>query len=365
MSTDEEFFAIKSVLKDIYFEFRNENRESELKFLKNEIEILLNIDHENIVKCFEIYEDKNNIHFIFEFISGSDLSSLFTNTSNIIFNMNKSIEIFIQILESIQYLHSKNILHRDIKPENFLIFDINGKYKIKLIDFGFAIELKNENEKLFDSVGSLPYISPEMIKNLGYSFKSDIFSAGVVFFNLISGKQPFYGRDYKETLNSICNEKPVYPEKINNKILIDFLDCLLEKETDKRLSASEAILHSLISHYKDLQQMQTVPKIFEPKLDHNNTMVTLIEFNKIKNYIWNVLLSEMDVSLANKIKLFLIDSHNKEYYRRIGKIDEYPENINQGKNKINYTKFLEIIIENNYENKDLNDKLNGILIFIN
>jgi serine/threonine protein kinase len=87
--------------------------------LKYEIEILKNLDHDGIIKCYEIYIDK--IHFVFEFINGSDLSSLITNIENKICNMNKSIEIFLQILEGIQYLLSKNIIHRDIKPENFLI----------------------------------------------------------------------------------------------------------------------------------------------------------------------------------------------------------------------------------------------------
>jgi len=194
----EEFFAIKSVWKDLFYNGNNVGGDTEFTFLKNEIEILLNIEHDNIVKCYEIYEDKNNIHFIFEYINGSELSSLFSDTSNksnTIFKINRSLEIFLQIIESIQYLHSKNIIHRDIKPENFLIFDLNGKFKIKLIDFGFAVSLKSDNESIFESVGSLPYISPEMILNKGYSYKTDIFSAGVVFFNLITGKQPFFGKD--------------------------------------------------------------------------------------------------------------------------------------------------------------------------
>jgi len=357
----EEFFAIKSVWKDLFYNGNNVGGDTEFTFLKNEIEILLNIEHDNIVKCYEIYEDKNNIHFIFEYINGSELSSLFSDTSNksnTIFKINRSLEIFLQIIESIQYLHSKNIIHRDIKPENFLIFDLNGKFKIKLIDFGFAVSLKSDNESIFESVGSLPYISPEMILNKGYSYKTDIFSAGVVFFNLITGKQPFFGKDSKETLHSICYNKPIYPEHISNKILVNFLDCLLEKESEKRLSASESVLHSLISQYKDLQQMQTVPKIFEPKFD-NETMLELIEFNKIKNFIWNVLLSNLDLGLANKIKHDLIDIQNSENYRRSYKTDEYPEKIIQGRYTISYTKFLEIVIENNEDNRELKEKLQG------
>jgi len=88
-------------------------------------------------------------------------------------------------------------------------------------------------------------------------------------------------------------------------------------------------------------------------------MLELIEFNKIKNFIWNVLLSNLDLGLANKIKHDLIDIQNSENYRRSYKTDEYPEKIIQGRYTISYTKFLEIVIENNEDNRELKEKLQG------
>ena len=256
-------------------------------------------------------------------------------------------------MESIQYIHSKNIIHRDIKPENFLISDFNGKPRIKLIDFGFSVLLKNPNEKFYDSVGSLPYISPEMILNKGYDYKTDIFSVGVVLYNIITGEQPFYGNDSDEIIDNIFNFKQTYPEHVIDRRIIDFVDNLLEKNPEKRISADQAIIHKWITDYKDLHQSQTVSKTFEPKLENYKNMLELIEITKLKNLIWNILLNELDIQNANKIKYYLIESQISQYYN-----NEVLHSI-QGKYNINYYKFLEVMIEKISGESELVYKLKG------
>ena len=168
-----------------------------MSFLKQEIDILSILDHENVIKCHFIYEDNLSIHFIFDIIKGGDLLEHLMNMPGNRLPENQAQEFFSQILDSLQYIHSQNIIHRDIKPENFLIsVSQSSGVRLKLIDFGFSARC-NEGQKLNDPVGSPQYMAPEIIKLIqtgegGYDNKVDIWAAGVVLYNMISVRQPFF-----------------------------------------------------------------------------------------------------------------------------------------------------------------------------
>lgn len=328
-----------------------------LKFLlKNEIEICVELNHENVINCYKVFEDTIAVYFIFELIDGGDLFNFIQTFPNRKIPEYRAIEIFIQILDALHYVHcEKDVVHKDIKPENFLIYTEGSKLNVKLIDFGFAEKKIYPEQKLKIEAGSLPYISPEMIEHKGYDTKSDMFSVGVVLFNMLTGRQPFFGRNDDERRESILNHQPAIPKEITNPHLIDILKGLLEKDPEKRLSVQEAKLHPWIQEYINLHQQQTVKKEFVPNLSNSKNLNYLVKITNIKNAVWTHFLIYMNIEVAYKVRNYLFDnfSDDKDISQTI-----------QGKFAINYDIFLEAVIKVEEDNQSLVSKLQGKLFHI-
>lgn len=134
----------------------------EIVLLQNEVNSLKNLTHPNIVKIYEIYENKNKFYLVTELAEGCELfEEISTNHS---FNEAQAAVIMKQFLEAIAYCHSQNIVHRDLKPENVLV-DINNQGNIKLIDFGASQHYDKEKAKLTGAHGTPYYIAPEVLVN--------------------------------------------------------------------------------------------------------------------------------------------------------------------------------------------------------
>lgn len=324
--------------------------------LKNEIEICLNLDHENVIKCYKIFEDAVAVYFVFELIDGGDLYNFIQTFQNKKIPEYRVIELFIQILEALHYIHrEKSIVHKDIKPENFLVFTEGSKLNVKLIDFGFAEKIESPNQKLQMEAGSLPYISPEMLNHIGYDSKSDMFSVGVVLFNMLTGRQPFYGKNEEERRNSIITKEPVIPKDvISNPKLVDLIKRLLEKEPSRRLSVEDAKMHPWIQEYKALHEQQTVKKEFVPNINNSKNLTNLIKITNIKNIVWTSLLTYFKIDVAYKIRTYLIDNLAED-------LNNNNSQSIQGKYSVNYDKFLETIINLSEDNPNLTNKLQGII----
>ena len=244
------FLAINSLTKqNVAIKKINKIKENEIDDLeiKNEIDILRNLDHPNIVKIIEFYTTEKAYYLITDYCPSGELYNQITNS----YNEYQLAVLFYQIFSGLYYLHTNNIIHRDLKLENILINEIekdnktNLKYFwIKIIDFGTSkIFSKHKKEKSI--VGSSYYIAPEVL-NQSYNEKCDTWSVGVILYMLISGKAPFDGKDDFEIIENI--KKGIYDDE--NKRLLnsseevqDLVHKLLEINIKKRLSAHEALQH--------------------------------------------------------------------------------------------------------------------------
>lgn len=181
----EKRYAIKSISKERVMK--------NLDLLKNEIMILMLVDHPNIIRLYETYEDDKYIHLVMELCTGGDLFEYLMNKGSL--TESETINIMRKILTAVNHLHSLRICHRDIKPENFLVSSDANDADIKMIDFGMSVKFGEDEMETI--VGTPYYLAPEILKG-SYGQTCDIWSCGVVMFFMLAGKQPFQGKNMND-----------------------------------------------------------------------------------------------------------------------------------------------------------------------
>lgn len=221
--------------------------------LLREIEVLKNMDHPNIVKIYEFYQDSKKLYIVMELCQGKELFEYLVEEETK-FSEFDICKILQQLFGAICYAHNKKIVHRDIKPENILIFkDEHANFKLKVIDWGTA-KLVQPNEKLKEKTGSMYYIAPEVLSGK-YDEKCDVWSCGVILYMLITGQPPFSGDSQEEVFKSIKKGKfdldlPEFDAVSDD--LKSLLKLMLTLDSNKRPSALELINMPWLS--KDLNQ---------------------------------------------------------------------------------------------------------------
>ena len=295
-------FAIKTLKKEGITSYH-------FSLLKQEVDILSNMDHPNIVKYFGIFEDDYFIHIVMEYLKGQDLSKIISLKNYTDFNENQMGQIIHQLLKALSFIHSKNIIHRDIKPENILFSDKKNIFSLKLIDFGLATFQEQEKK----TAGTPMYMSPEMVDGNG-TYVSDIWSVGVVVYQMVTGKLPFDGgeNDENQILYEHIKNDEYNKEKLNNvecsDDVKDFIDKALQKDIKKRMTVQEALNHPWIKKFN--------VNSLDPSLLNENTIQLLLNFSKkpaLQKEIYYFLAkisNENDIAIYKNIFNFF-DMNNK------------------------------------------------------
>ena len=216
----------------------------------NEINILKQIDHPNVVKIFEFYNSEDAFYLITEYCEGGELFQIISEKK--ILTEIQCAYIMYQVLSAIKYCHKMKIMHRDLKPENILIYKhnkIKDFYDVKICDFGTSQVFK-KGEWQSQPCGSVYYVAPEVI-NKKYNSKCDLWSCGVIMFMLLSNKAPFGGRTDKDIINNVLNG--FYNRnflKNCSDTTLDLISKLLEKDYKLRINADVAMKHQFFTQFK-------------------------------------------------------------------------------------------------------------------
>jgi serine/threonine protein kinase len=169
------------------------NNDIHKNLLASEIEVLkLMKDGQNVIELYDIFNTKNNTYIITELCDGGDLSKLIAARRS--FPESEAVDIMNQIITGYNHMHSHGIIHRDLKPAN--IFLRNSS--VKIADFGFAMKQADCKKYSSYNVGSPVYMPPEALNENKYSFKSDIWALGVIFYEMLTGKTPWRAKTEKE-----------------------------------------------------------------------------------------------------------------------------------------------------------------------
>ena len=240
-------YALKILRSDLAPEMHQLQRGGQ--FL-SEAKILSTMKHPNIVEIYDYgFSDNYMPYILMEYIKGKPLTNIIKNKS---VGIKDRIKIFTQMCKAIGFIHKNKILHRDIKPGNIMIAD---DLSVKLTDFGLAHIIDTHNSSTENQiVGSPAYMSPEAFdKNITVDHHSDIFSLGVLGYELFTGEKPFFGNNVHEMRYSICNTKPVAPRKINPEIHVEIeniLNEMLAKKPKDRFNNLNTIVNSAESLLK-------------------------------------------------------------------------------------------------------------------
>jgi len=216
---------------------------SKVEEIYREAQALKKLAHPNIVTLYNAFLMKNYLILIMENVAGGELRKYINEKGggNGISEI-EAREFFIQILEAVDYFHSKGVVHRDLKPENILLTDAESK-KIKMIDFGIARDTDCQ-PKSTEIIGSLHYMAPETIMGKSTNDPSiDVWSMGIILYVLVYGKFPFRGKNADEVKKSICGHKLQFRTKKVTEECKKLITEMLQKEHSKRIKTTE-IFHS-------------------------------------------------------------------------------------------------------------------------
>jgi len=236
---DGEKYAVKIIEKKALKE--------DIKLLKREIEIMKKVDHQNILKLHEIYEDDEKVFIVMELVNGSELFDRIVEKG--FYSERNAMNIVIQIIDAVSYLHTKGIAHRDLKPENLLCSGDGDNEVVKIADFGLS-KIQSDEDKLHTSCGTPGYVAPEVLLCETYDQSVDMWGVGIITYILLAGYPPFYDETNPQD-DTLLFDKVIHVEYDMDDecwddvsdLAKDFIHHLLVKEPKQRLTAEEAKKH--------------------------------------------------------------------------------------------------------------------------
>lgn len=172
----------------------------ELASLHTEIGILQSLEHPNIIKLIEVFEEGSEFYIVTELVQGGELFDRIVSKSH--YSEKEARDLIKKLLETLAYMHESNVVHRDLKPENLLLTKDDDDGDIKVADFGFAKKITDlEVQEI--PCGTPGYVAPEILRGDQYSKEVDIWSLGVICYVLLAGYPPFYDDDQRNLFKKI------------------------------------------------------------------------------------------------------------------------------------------------------------------
>lgn len=260
--------AVKVMLAD----FSDDTEQMRPRFYR-EAKAAAKLQHRNIVTVFEFAEENNQPHIVMEFLRGSPVSARMNELPPL--TLDDQLDIVIQLCNGLGYAHTEGIVHRDVKPANVFILQ-DGT--VKLLDFGIAKLATSTLTRQGDVVGSAPYMSPEQIAGRqDLDGRSDVWSTGVLLYELLTGRKPFEGEGLTTLLAGILREQPPALDQLVPGLPAPLLACVakaLEKDRELRFQSAEALGRELQLIRRTLQ-LQPSPLMDQTRFASTNVLKAL------------------------------------------------------------------------------------------
>ena len=289
-----------------------------------EIDIQSRIDHPNIVKLLYVKDTEDSFDLVMDYAMNGNLFHYIRKAKGL--SENKSFCLFIQVVNAVYFLHKNNLIHRDIKPENLLLFENNI---VKLCDFGWCVKL-NKGEQRGTFCGTTEYMSPELVNHKHYSKEIDVWSLGVLLYEMIHGYSPFKPNkeewNEKDVMENIKNHNLNFGKKVSDECK-ELIYHLLDPNINNRYTVEDIFYSNFVKKYQ--KQNYCLPK---------NNMITTINnvnqsLNKNINENYNTHHFGLNrINSASNIDSNVFINYNLPVLKNINIINEQNDNI---KNPIN------------------------------
>ncbi|KAG7115293.1 serine/threonine-protein kinase HSL1 like [Verticillium longisporum] len=273
--------------------------------IEREVAILKLVDHPNVMKVYDIWENRSEIYLVLEYVDKGDLFD-YINTNGRL-NEEAAMYLFRQIMSAMQHCHAFNICHRDLKPENILL---NADNQIKIADFGMAALHQSEGHRLETACGSPHYAAPELLKNKHYrGDRADVWSMGVILYAILAARLPFDDPDIRVLLAR--TKKGIYemPEFLSPEAK-DLICRMLQVNPDIRISLKDMWRHPLIRKYDYLDDFGT--KAGQPRNIREGFDYTPLKPQEVDDHLVRQLRSLWHMFSEHQIKLMLLDSSKND-----------------------------------------------------
>ncbi|CAF4383135.1 unnamed protein product [Rotaria sp. Silwood2] len=347
------FYAMKTITK-------KPGNKSKASILDNEVKLLTEVNHTNLIQLHEVLESSQKLYLIVELCEGGELGGCIKKIGPLPEETVK--QIMSKLISALHYLHKMNIVHRDLKLENILLKNSpknkTDEFDIRVTDFGLSSKQSiTSTDSLFnDYCGTPLYMAPEILENKNYSALCDVWAMGVIMYYLICGRHPYVANDERRLLEIIRSQKLRFDsDKFRNISSegLDFLQGMLVYDTVHRRTMGELIVHSWLTGRSDKEPAKdiiTMMKEFQAENDQRQTKIENNSITVINPTVDNINLSS-NLNDQSKTSLSLSSSSTLISQKQQESLNN---NSNQLKTNINTSDLRTIVDKNKLNSKTTN-----------
>ena len=326
--------------------------------LENEVLVFLEVDHPNICRLLEVYEEPNSYYLVMEYCTGGELYNRLAKTVR--FTERDVARLTVQMLKALKFCHDHHICHRDLKLENWVFQNKAEDSPLKLIDFGFS-KLFDPGRPMTAVHGTVYYVAPEVLTGY-YTYKCDMWSVGVIVYMMLSGAPPFSGSEDSDVMAAVMRGEyqfaPVARWQGVSQEAKDFISRLLVLNPSERFGTSNALTHPWIlnslsqesvgdvvinrQHFHDLQQFSVASSIKRAALG-------VVAFQFPDSDVHN--LQQVFTTLDSDMKGYITFPQFCDALKSVGHITTNEarnlfEKVDQtGDNRIYYSEFIAVALQ--------------------
>ncbi|CAD8146093.1 unnamed protein product [Paramecium octaurelia] len=225
--------------------------------IEREIRVHKKCRNPNIVQLYDSFYENDSIFIVIEYLENGNL---FTHIQkNPPMSEQEACKYFVQTCLALQYMHQNNIFHRDIKPENLLL---DEKFNLKVCDFGWCAENIHQKRKTF--CGTYEYMAPEIVMEVMYDYKIDLWSLGILLYELLHKYAPFKGKDFKEISLAIRQGQPKIKPSVS-KEAFQLISQLLSLDPNHRPPISQILTSSFVKKYSNMLNLVEFQENIQPR----------------------------------------------------------------------------------------------------